>query len=90
MRLTSMPARQPALQLADVHARLEAEGDVARRVFDAHGVICVLEVAAAAAAAVLLLGHGLGEILVEALGAGREIGLRVDANHLSATSHALE
>ena len=74
----------PALQLADVHARLEAEGEVSRRVVDAHGVICVL------AAAVLLLGHGLGEILVEALGAGREIGLRVDANHLPAKSHALE
>ena len=33
-----------------------------------------------------LLGHGLGEVLVKARGAGREVDLRVNANNLPATN----
>ena len=73
----------PALQLADVHARLQAEGDVTRRVVEANGVPM------GPFRLTLLLGHGLGKILIEALGAGGEVDLSVDANDLPETNFHL-
>ena len=77
----------PALQLADVHARLETESDVSGRVVEPHGILLAVPKRPSRSRVVLsviLLGYGLCEILVKALGAGREVDLRVDANNLPA------
>ena len=73
------PSPIPALQLANVHVGLEAEGDVSRRVVQLHraAVVAVL-----LGGLLPLFGDGLGEVTVKALGAGGEVGLRVDAYNL--------
>ena len=82
-----MPPFLPALQLADVHARLEAESDVSGRVVEPHGILLAVPRGPSLFRiydGVPLLGYGLGEILIKALGAGREVDLRVHANNLPA------